>query len=155
MLDSSTEENIVTIAENIKNLMMDSGFDVPFFEMVLKRLDSFGYAAGSCDEWPVAFATQKVRDQILAECNLLEIPEELNTSVVDMVCGEFLFAKKQTGQLELGGIDLDSAVTSIKAGDTQVNFASSGSDEARFMQLLDYLLNHGRRNLLCYRRMRW
>ena len=74
---------------------------------------------------------------------------------MDMSCGEFLFAKKQTGQLEIGDLDLTGAISSIKEGDTQVNFNGDESDSDKVDILLNYLLNSGKGELVCYRKIRW
>ena len=123
-------------------------------EDVLKRLDSFGYIIKDADSWLIGFAIEKVRNTIQNECNTSGIPEGLGKIAVDMACGEFLFTKKQTGQLEIGDLDLVGAESSIKLGDAQVNF-SGESDLQKFNLLIDYLLNYGRGDFICYRKMRW
>ena len=72
-----------------------------------------------------------------------------------MSCGELLFAKKQTGQLEIGDLDLTGAISSIKEGDTQVNFNGDESDSDKVDSLLNYFLNSGKGELVCYRKIRW
>lgn len=126
-----------------------------FIEAVLNRLDSFGYEIKESDAWMIGFAMQKVESTIRNECNISEIPDGLFHIAVDMVCGEFLLAKKQTGQLELGDLDLTGAISSIKEGDTQVNFNGDESDSDKVDSLLNYLLNNGKGELVCYRKIRW
>ena len=64
-------------------------------------------------------------------------------------------AKKQTGQLEIGDLDLTGAISSIKEGDTQVNFNGDESDSDKVDTLLNYLLNSRKGELVCYRKIRW
>lgn len=126
-----------------------------FIEAVLKRLDSFGYEVKESDAWMIGFAMQKVENTIKNECNISEIPDGLFHIVVDMACGEFLFAKKQTGQLAIGDLNLTGAITSIKEGDTQINFDSGESDSDKVDSFLNSLMNNGKGELVCYRKIRW
>ena len=147
-LTDETKQSIITALDT-------SSLDESFIEAVLKRLDSFGYEIKESDAWMIGFAMQKVENTIKNECNISEIPDGLFHTAVDMSCGEFLFAKKQTGQLEIGDLDLTGAISSIKEGDTQINFDAGSSDESRFNQLVNYLMNQGEGDLICFRKIRW
>ena len=142
------------ILQNIKSALASSLLDDVFLEDVVRRLDSFGYEVKESDAWMIGFAMQKVENHIKNECNTSEIPDGLHQSAVDMVCGEFLFSKKQTGQLEIGDLDLTGAVESIKEGDTQVNFTGA-SDEDKMNAFLNFLMNEGNGDFVCYRKIRW
>lgn len=124
-------------------------------DTVKERLKSFGYEVKESDEFSLTFCVDKVRNTIKNDTNQSEVPEGLEHIAVDRVCGEFLFTKKQTGQLNIGELDLDGAVTSIKEGDTQINFDAGSSDESRFNQLVNYLMNQGEGDLICFRKIRW
>lgn len=132
-----------------------TGFSESFYEMVLKRLVFLGYKINSDDAWSICFSIQKVENHIKNFCNILTIPDGLLQIAADRVCGEFLFAKKQSGQLDIDSIDLSSVVTSIREGDTDVSFNNNTSDETRFNQLLDYMINAGESDFICYRRLKW
>ena len=147
-LTDETKQSIITALDT-------SSLDESFIEAVLKRLDSFGYEIKESDAWMIGFAMQKVENTIKNECNISEIPDGLFHTAADMSCGEFLFAKKQTGQLEIGDLDLTGAISSIKEGDTQINFDAGSSDESRFNQLVNYLMNQGEGDLICFRKIRW
>lgn len=123
---------------------------------VISRLESFGYTVTDGDSWMIGFAVQKVESSIKNECNVTLIPDGLYKVAVDMVCGEFLFTKKSTGKLE--GFNLDSALKSVQAGDTNVTFAvgqGSKTPEQRLDTLLSYLVGNGRGELACYRKIKW
>lgn len=135
--------------------VLDTGLSESFIEAVLKRLDSFGYEIKESDAWMIGFAMQKVENTIKNECNISEIPDGLFHTAVDMSCGEFLFAKKQTGQLEIGDLDLTGVISSIKEGDTQVNFDNNDSDSDKIDVILNHLMNSGKGELVCYRKIRW
>lgn len=140
----------------IKSALSSSSLSETFIEMVLRRLVSFGYNLnGGADECVLAFAMQKVENRIKNSCNVSSIPDGLFNVAVDKVCGEFLFAKKQTGQLEITGLDLDGAIASISEGDTSVTFNKSATDEEKFNQLLNVLINLGEGELVCYRKLKW
>lgn len=147
-LTDETKQSIITALNS-------TSLSESFIEMVLNRLDSFGYQVKESDAWMIGFAIQKVESSIKNECNISEIPDGLIHTAVDMVCGEFLFGKKQTGQLELGDLDLTGAVTTIKEGDIQINFDSDESDSDKVDKFLNFLMNNGRGDLVCYRKMRW
>ena len=142
------------ILQSIKTALASSLLDDTLIEDVVKRLDSFGYEVKEADAWMIGFAIQKIKNHIMNECNTSEIPDGLHQGAVDMSCGEFLMAKKQTGQLIIGDLDFDGAVASIKEGDTQVNFTGS-SDDDKLTSFLSFLMNEGNGDLICFRKMRW
>ena len=149
------DEMIQKVLANILTIMKNPYLSEPFFEAVLKRLVSFGYDLKEDDGWAICFSVQSVEQHIKNSCNTISIPHGLTNAAVDMVCGEFLFAKKQTGKLELRDLDLNGAITQIQEGDTTVHFANGTSDESKFDSLLNYLLHSKDGDFVCYRRLRW
>ena len=133
----------------------NTGLTKSFMEMILRRLVFLGYKSNLDDAWAISFAIQKVENQIKNSCNILKIPDGLLHIAADRICGEFLFAKKQSGQLDISGLDFKSAISSIKEGDTDVSFDNSISDEVKFNQLLNYLMTVGEGDFVCYRRLKW
>lgn len=121
--------------------------------MVLERLISLGCNGGS-DLLAIDFCIQKVENHIKSYCNIAYIPDELIEIVVDRVCGEFLFSKKQIGQLD-NTFNFEAAVKSVQAGDTNVSFDTTQSPENRFDALLNYLQSRGEGDLICYRKIKW
>lgn len=125
-------------------------------EDIIKRLLTFGYTdSNKHDATLIEFISQKVENHIKTSCNITSIPDELYNIAVDRVCGEFLFTKKQTGQLTIGDVDLTGAITSIKEGDVSVNFDANTSEEAMFKQMVDYLMTKGEGDFVCYRKIKW
>ena len=138
-----------------KILATNESLSESFFEAVLKRLESFGYEVTNEDNWMIQFASEKVANNIMNRCNVSSVPDGLFHIAVDMTCGEFLLAMKQTGRLNLSDLDLNGAITSIKEGDVQVNFANGQSDEEKLNSFLNYL-SHGKDGeLVCYRKLKW
>ena len=78
---------------------------------------------------------------------------------IDRVCGEFLFSKKQSGQLNANnGFDVEMTIKQVQAGDTNVTFAvGEGSEtlEAKLNTLISYLMNYGEGDFVCYRQIKW
>ena len=133
----------------------NTGLTKSFIEMILRRLVFLGYKSNLDDAWVISFAIQKVENQIKNSCNILKIPDGLLHIAADRICGEFLVAKKQSGQLDISGLDFKSAISSIKEGDTDVSFDNTMSDEAKFNQLLNRLMMSGESELICYRKLKW
>lgn len=148
------KEELQTVVNSVNKLLIDDNL-ADVVDSTVQRLSSFGYTPTEEDSWLIAFAMQKTVNRVLNEINHKTIPEGLIEVVVDMVCGEILNTKFQSGQLELTGLDLDGIVQSVKAGDTQVNFSAEGSDESKLTALLNWLIQGKGSDLLCYRRMRW
>ena len=143
------------ILASIQTIMKNSSLSESFYEAVLNRLVSFGYDLKEDDSFAVCFAIQKIENNIKNSCNTTDIPDGLFHVAVDMVCGEFLFTKKQTGKLELADLDLNGAITQIHEGDVTVQFASGSSDEEKFNSFLNYLLHNGEGDFVCYRKIKW
>lgn len=97
-----------------------------------------------------------VQQRIMNKINCSSIPEGLEGVAVYMAVGEYLNAKKATGQLT--GFDLDAAVKSIQEGDTNITFAlgeGSSTPEQRLNSLIDYLINGRIGEIYRYRRLVW
>ena len=135
--------------------LMNSSLSESFIEAVLNRLVSFGCCLKEEDSWAICFAIQKTESTIKNSCNTTSIPEGLFHIAVDRACGEFLFAQKQTGQLHLAELDLTGAITQISEGDTTVSFAAGASDEDKFNTLVNFLMNKGEGEFVCYRQLKW
>lgn len=150
------EQNNVVLT-NIMTILVNSSLDEQFIELVLKRLESLGYTIQDGDGWMIGFSVQKVENHIKNSCNTTSVPDGLKYTAVDMVCGEFLFALKQTGKLN-ETFDLDAAVKQVQAGDTNVTFAigdGSNTPEQRLNNLLAYLMTKGEGDFVCYRKIKW
>lgn len=149
------DEMIQKILANILTIITNTSLSESFYEAVLKRLVSFGYDLKEDDSWVICFVVQKVENHIKNSCNTTSVPDGLFNVAVDMVCGEFLFTKKQTGTLELADLDLNGAITQIHEGDVTVQFANGSSDEDKFNSFVNYLMHNGEGDLVCYRKLKW
>ena len=143
-----SNETISTLTESINNI-----YESSLTESVLKRLDSFGFTPTENDIYVIGFSVQKIENSIKNDCNITEIPEGLECTSVDMICGEILDTLYRTGKLNLSSLDLNGAVASVSAGDTSVSFDNNTSDVGKFNILLQLLC--GRGELACYRAIKW
>ncbi|MCC0696201.1 hypothetical protein [Clostridioides sp. ES-S-0048-02] len=123
-----------------------------------KRLENFGYKLKDGDKWLINFVREKIENIIKLDCNINEIPKELYNIEVDMIVGEFLFTKKNMGQLDIESLNFETVEKSISEGDTKIDFAiGSGSQtpEQRFDSLIAYLTAYGKDKILTFRCLRW
>ncbi|HBF6827909.1 TPA: hypothetical protein KOT89_000206 [Clostridioides difficile] len=123
-----------------------------------KRIQGFGYTLKDRDKWLIDFIREKIENIIKLDCNISEIPKELHNIEVDMIVGEFLFTKKNMGQLDIESLNFEAVEKSISEGDTKVDFAiGSGSQtpEQRFDSLIAYLTTYGKNKILTFRCLRW
>ncbi len=128
------------------------------FEKTVKRLEGFGYKLKAGDKAALKFAVEKVTNTIKNECNVSAVPEGMMNIAVDMAAGEFLGTKKAFSPADIAGLDLEPAVKQIQVGDTSTVFAvgeGSLTPEQRFDLFVEHLLNYGRGELACYRKIRW
>ena len=147
-------ENLQTVVNSVNSILKDTNLTA-FTTDAVNRLVSFGYTPAESDSWMIAYSIKGTVNHVLNEINHQTVPEGLFEVVVDMICGELLNAKFQSGQLDMNSLDLDGMIQSVKEGDTQVNFSAEGSDEAKLKNLLSWLIQGKGCDLLCYRKMRW
>lgn len=125
----------------------------------IARLKQFGYEVSEDDKTTVQFELDKLIAYTVNYCNLAsvaQLPDVLALRVVDRVCSEFLFYKKNTGQLT--NFDYSLAAKSIEQGDTKVTFAvgqEGNTDESRFDKAVDYMQKGYDKWICKYRVMRW
>lgn len=121
-------------------------------EAVKSRLKALGYEAGDDDISAIAFAIEKTQWEIKNECNIHSIPDGLRNAAIDMACGNFLRAKKESGRLL--DFNAEDAVKSIREGDTQITYAVEDGASA-IDRLINYLTDAGKPQLVTYRRLVW
>ena len=99
------------------------------------------------------FLMPKVKNHILSMTNQSTIPKECQKIAVDRVCGEFLLAKKNSGQLNLS---VEEALASLTEGDFSISMGNNAqSADSKIDALIDYLINSGEKDLICQRKLRW
>ncbi len=150
---------VTGLLDSIKpTILQATGLTADFVDAVDLRLQSLGYTIQESDSWLVAFGIQTVANRIKNECNITAVPDGLIQTAVNMVCGEFLFGKKNSGQLDGFNVDVDSAaLKQTQSGDTTVVFAveKTASPEQRLNAVIDFLINNGKGQFVTYRRLKW
>lgn len=73
--------------------------------------------------------------------------------VVDKVVGEYLQAKRVTGNLE--GYDFTPLIKDIQEGDTKIGYSTSLSQADLVDKAIDFLINGKDEELIKYRRLAW
>ena len=102
-------------------------------DTIIQRLKMLGYTATTDDDAHIEFELNKTLDYVKNYCNITEIPEIIEPRLIDRVCCDFLYYKKNSGSLE--GFNYDTVIKSIKEGDTTITYAvGQGEDtpENRF-----------------------
>ncbi len=101
-------------------------------------------------------ALERASQYIRNFCNLQEVPDQLCYPLTDMACGYFLRDMYDTGKLdEAYGIEA-GAVSSLKLGDTQVNYTEDGSGaNARVLAIISGLTDGKEGELLRFRKLTW
>lgn len=125
-------------------------------EQVIERLGQLGYSAVEQDNDAIDFELTKILNYVKNYCNITNIPEILDPRIIDRVCGDFLYYKKNSGSLE--GFNYDAVIKSIKEGDTQIQYAvGQGEDtpENRFDAFVKQLERGFDKWITPHRRLRW
>lgn len=121
-------------------------------EEVKDRLLSFGYTVKDDDLDSLTVLQDKVERRVQNLCHRQEMPEELRYYVIDRVCGEFLWEKKQSGLLT--DVVSEKNVSSLREGDVTVSFFQGDSAADRLDKLIAFLMG-SEEEILCYRKLNW
>lgn len=125
-------------------------------DQVVSRLTQLGYVASIEDDVQIEFEMTKILSYVKNYCNISEIPEILDLRIIDRICADFLYYKKNSGSLE--GFNYEAVIKQIKEGDTTVSYAvGQGEDtpENRFDAFVKQLERGFDKWLVPYRRLRW
>lgn len=123
---------------------------------IVNRLAQLGYTVTTADEEQVSFELKKITNYVMNYCNITTIPEILDLRIIDRVCSEFLFYKKNSGTLV--GFDYDAVIRQISEGDTTISYAvGQGEDtpENRFDAFVNKLERGFDKWITPYRKLRW
>lgn len=123
---------------------------------IIDRLNQLGYTATDADGNHIDYELEKITDYTLNYCNITTVPTIIEKRLIDRVCGEFLYYKKNSGELE--GFNYDTVIKQIKEGDTSITYAvGQGEDtpENRFDAFVKHLERGYDKWITPYRRLRW
>ena len=127
-------------------------------DSVKERLSNMGYVFIDTDDFILNFLIEKVETVIKNNCNISEIPEDLQSIAIDMVVGYFLKEKKSIAIDSLLNLDLTQAIQSIREGDTSITFAIGNGNETpeqKLNSLINYLIFENEKMLVSYRCLKW
>lgn len=125
-------------------------------EQVISRLKMLGYTATMDDYDHIDYELDKTINYVMNYCNIQTIPEILYPRIIDRICADFLYYKKNSGSLE--GFNYDAVIKSIKEGDTTLTYAvGQGEDtpENRFDSFVKQLERGFDKWITPHRRLRW
>ena len=128
-------------------------------ELIKKRLENLGYTYDESKDKPILnqFIIPKIENHIKNTTNQGEVPEELNFIAVDMVCGEFLLAKKNSGQFGIDESKVSSDIKRLTEGDVTYEYAVTDGESAdtKLDALINYLIHGHDDELITFRKLRW
>lgn len=106
---------------------------------LLKAL--YKYEASREDDDLIEYAIQERIDYVKAYCNISKIPEEMNSQIIRMIIGEFLYQKYTLGGAEALGIETLALISGITEDDTSFEFdtANEKSGDALIIEHLNNL----------------
>ncbi len=120
-------------------------------------LRSMGIEEAAADPL-LEYIAASVAERMRNETNRADLPDGLRHAAAELAAGEYLALKKNAGQLNIEGLDLEAAVKQIQEGDTNTVFAvgeGSMTPEQRLDLLIDRLRRDRSREFLRYRRLVW
>ncbi len=122
---------------------------------VLLKLDYFGLDIedGKLDSI-IESTLDEVKQEILNECNLDEFPKELSNVLVIRTVGSLLSIPFIQKKINVDGLDLDRAVSSITRGDISMSFKEM-SDGEKMQQYISKLEKYGQTQIYKFRRIVW
>lgn len=111
-------------------------------ELVTDRLALYGITEPSTEL--VTYAIAQATEYIKNFCHIAEIPTDLEHAAAAIACAGYIGTARITGLIE------DSAISSVKVGDTQVTM---GTESPSWSGIVDALNADARTELIRFRRM--
>lgn len=110
--------------------------------------EATGYEAQPADDALLTYLLQAEQQAVLDDCNLDELPAELEPVVEERTAGKFLQLKKA----DVLSDDNMTIVSRIEEGDTTVEFEGTSAEACLDSVIASWLRE---RDLACYRKLRW
>lgn len=123
---------------------------------IIDRLNQLGYTATETDNAQIDFELQKIINYVINNFTRKDVPEILDPRIIDRVCSDFLYYKKNSGSLN--GFNYDAVIKQIKEGDTSITYAvGQGEDtpENRFDAFVKSLERGFDKWCVPHRRLQW
>lgn len=125
-------------------------------EQIVARLKHLGYTYTDEDYDAIEFELNKTINYVINNFTRSTVPDILDPRIIDRVCADFLFYKKNSGSLE--GFNYDAVIKQIKEGDTTIQYAvGQGEDtpENRFDAFVKSLERGFDKWCVPHRRLLW
>ena len=125
-------------------------------EQVIERLKHLGYTYTDEDYGAIDFELNKTINYVINNFTRSTVPEILDPRIIDKVCADFLFYKKNSGSLK--NFNYDAVIKQIKEGDTTIQYAvGQGEDtpENRFDSFVKSLERGFDKWCVPHRRLSW
>jgi hypothetical protein len=125
-------------------------------EQIVDRLKHLGYTYTDEDYDAVEFELNKTINYVINNFTRSTVPDILDPRIIDRVCADFLFYKKNSGSLK--GFNYDAVIKQIKEGDTTIQYAvGQGEDtpENRFDTFVKSLERGFDKWCVPHRRLLW
>lgn len=124
------------------------------YDDVVNRLVQIGYEVQEAEKPALLFLIEKVKQEIFVFCNIIEIPSELESLLIDKVCGEYLQQLHQIGKLG-ENFTFEKELKAITEGDSSFTFTDDDSAEMKFKRFTSWLVEHNDWMLIEFRKLRW
>ena len=136
------------LADEVKAIVNGDATIDNIIDLTVERLDS--WEIKEIQPFELAFAVNSVTEYIKNATNQLTVPEGLTFTAVDMVCGEFLQKRLDTGNLE--EFKVEQAIKTLKIGDTSTTFKDGQSSG---IHVLISTLTSRKGDVLSHRKLKW
>ncbi len=121
-------------------------------EKIILMLEAMSFELEENDRTLVSYILENVKRSVLNYCNLKELPEELESAVINATCAEYIRAWKNTGKMN--GKTAEAVVKSVQEGDTTITFAEGEAPGKKLDRLISSMeLDYSALN--AFRRLRW
>lgn len=141
-------ESTVDVAIQVKEIVGGDMVIDNIIDLTVKRLNDWKIT--SIEAFELSFAVQSIIEHIKLKTNQSTVPEGLTFVAVDLICGEFLQKRMDTGNLP--EFEVSQALKSLKVGDTTTTFQKGGGNG---IDMLINALTSRKGELLSYRKLKW
>lgn len=121
-----------------------------------ERLELLGFPPETGDADVMEGLLSDASRKVMAEIGICSLPEGLESLVIDLAAGQYLFIKKAAGTLQ--GFDGQMAIKQLQEGDTSVTYAigdGARTPEERLDMLVENLRTIPPGLAAAWRKMRW
>lgn len=132
------DRNRLVAEIGVRTATLNNLSSVAFTNDVLDFLENTGYTLSNSDVFGISLSIINAESFFTSKCNRNDIPTALYSYALQYVAGDFLSRKLSSGNLNIGELDLSTAIlTSIEMGDVKESFDKS-TDRTALESALQY-----------------